>query len=65
MMRAGMVQYVKEVKHAVGLFCVAKDVSEDGRDVIKSRLIWDARKVNPLFSATTVDPAGVTLCPVR
>ena len=58
MMQAGMVQYVTEVKHTVGLFCVAKDVSEDGREVTKSRLIWDARKVNLLFRRPPWTPLG-------
>ena len=58
MMQAGMVSYVTEIKHVVGLFCVAKDVSDDGKDVLKSRLIWDARKVNVLFRRPPWTPLG-------
>ena len=58
MMQAGMVQYVKEIKHTVGLFCVAKDVSDDGLKVTKSHLIWDARKVNLLFRRPPWTPLG-------
>ena len=57
MYQAGMLTYVKEVKEKVGLFTVAKDIDPVSGQVLKSRLIWDCRKVNILFH----DPPWVPL----
>ena len=58
MYQAGMLDYVKEVKEKVGLFTVAKDVDPDSGAVLKSRLIWDCRKVNILFPDPPWIPLG-------
>ena len=45
---AGMIDVVPEVREEVGIFTVAKNLDDEGR-VLKSRLVWDCRKVNLLF----------------
>ena len=57
MYQAGMLTYVQSVREKVGLFTAAKDVEPDSGQVLKSRLIWDCRKVNVLFQ----DPPWVPL----
>ena len=58
MMQAGMIDYVGVVHETVGLLCVAKDVSDDGLTVFKSRLVWDARRVHLRFRRLPWAPLG-------
>eukprot|EP00959_Pyramimonas_sp_CCMP1952_P431937 9045892-Pyramimonas_sp.AAC.1 len=53
-----MTTYVNTIRERVGLFTIAKDFDSKTGCVVKSRLIWDCRKVNLLFVHPPWVPLG-------